>query len=100
MKYGMTESFALMSMLIFGVVTKSSITRMFKCNSGEPYAEKLHVRFLEEFISNCLIIRGGENLLMKCRLMNKHTQVALIEYNEDVQAITNIYEITNIEYAH
>ena len=31
--------------------------------------------------------------------MNKHTQVALIEYNEDVQAITNIYEITNIEYA-
>lgn len=36
---------------------------------------------------------------MKCRLMNKHTQVALIEYNEDVQAITNIYEVTNIEYA-
>lgn len=36
---------------------------------------------------------------MICRLMNKHTQVALIEYNEDVQAITNIYEITNIEYA-
>lgn len=36
---------------------------------------------------------------MKCRLMNKHTQVALVEYNEDVQAITNIYEITNIEYA-
>lgn len=31
--------------------------------------------------------------------MNKHTQVALIEYNEDVQAITNIYEIINIEYA-
>lgn len=31
--------------------------------------------------------------------MNKHTQVALIEYNEDVQAITNIYEVTNIEYA-
>ena len=37
--------------------------------------------------------------IMKCRLMNKHTQVALIEYNEDVQVITNIYEITNIEYA-
>lgn len=36
---------------------------------------------------------------MICRLMNKHTQVDLIEYNEDVQAITNIYEITNIEYA-
>ena len=31
--------------------------------------------------------------------MNKHTQVALIEYNEDVQAITNIYEISNIDYA-
>ena len=27
---------------------------MFKSNSGEPYAGKLHVRFLEEFISNCL----------------------------------------------
>ncbi len=36
---------------------------------------------------------------MKCRLMNKHTQVALVEYNEDIQAITNIYEVTNIEYA-
>lgn len=36
---------------------------------------------------------------MKYRLMNKDTQVALIEYNEDVQAITNIYEVTNIEYA-
>lgn len=31
--------------------------------------------------------------------MNKHTQVALVEYSEDVQAITNIYEVTNIEYA-
>ena len=38
---------------------------MFKSNSGEPYAGKLHVRFLEEFISNCLIIREGENLLMQ-----------------------------------
>ncbi|MBU9129423.1 HipA domain-containing protein [Holdemanella porci] len=36
---------------------------------------------------------------MKCRLMNKHTQVALVEYNEDIQAITNIYEVKNIEYA-
>ena len=52
-------------MLIFGVETKSFITRMFKSNSGEPYAGKLHVRFLEEFISNCLIIREGENLLMR-----------------------------------
>ena len=68
MKYGMTESFTLISMLIFGAVTKSYITRMFKSNSGEPYAGKLHVRFLEEFISNCLIIREGENLLMHCVL--------------------------------
>lgn len=36
---------------------------------------------------------------MICRLMNKHTQVALVEYNEDIQAITNIYEVTNTEYA-
>ena len=54
-------------MLIFGAVTKSYITRMFKSNSGEPYAGKLHVRFLEEFISNCLIIREGENLLMRMK---------------------------------
>ena len=47
-------------MLIFGVVTKSYITRMFKSNSGEPYAGKLHVRFLEEFISNCLSKEGGK----------------------------------------
>ena len=52
-------------MLIFGAVTKSYITRMFKSNSGEPYAGKLHVRFLEEFISNGFIIREGENLLMQ-----------------------------------
>ena len=65
MKYGMTESFTLISMLIFGAVIKSFTTRMFKSNSGEPYAGKLHVRFLEEFISNCLIIREGENLLMQ-----------------------------------
>ena len=42
---------------------------------------------------------GSKNSLMKYRLMNKQTQIALVEYNEDVQAITNIYEITNIEYA-
>lgn len=58
-------------MLIFGAVTKSYITRMFKSNSGEPYAGKLHVRFLEEFISNCLIIREGENLLMLRYTRNK-----------------------------
>lgn len=66
----MTESFTLISMLIFGAVTKSYITRMFKSNSGEPYAGKLHVRFLEEFISNCLIIREGENLLMRLKCLN------------------------------
>ena len=60
MKYGMTESFHPISMLIFGVVTKPYITGVFKSNSGEPYAGKLHVRFLEEFISNCLIISEGE----------------------------------------
>ena len=60
MKYGMIESYTHISMWIFGVVTKSFITRMFKSNSGEPYAGKLHVRFLEEFISNCLIISEGE----------------------------------------
>ena len=65
MKYGMLESYTHISMLIFGVETKSFITRMFKSNSGEPYAGKLHVRFLEEFISNCLIIREGDNLLMR-----------------------------------
>ncbi len=32
---------------------------MFKSNSGEPYAGKLHVRFLEEFISNCLKSKEG-----------------------------------------
>ena len=52
-------------MLIFGAGIKSFTTRMFKSNSGEPYAGKLHVRFLEEFISNCLIIKEGENLLMQ-----------------------------------
>ena len=47
------------------MVTKLFITRMFKSNSGEPYAGKLHVRFLEEFVSNCLIMKEGENLLMR-----------------------------------
>ena len=56
----MTESFHPISMLIFGVVTRPYITGVFKSNSGEPYAGKLHVRFLEEFLSNCLIIREGE----------------------------------------
>ena len=41
---------------------------MFKSNSGEPYAGKLHVRFLEEFISNCLIFskEGGKFTYEKC----------------------------------
>ena len=73
MIYGMTESFTLISMLIFGVETKSFITRMFKSNSGEPYAGKLHVRFLEEFISNCLIIREGEKFTYESnKLMHSH----------------------------
>ena len=64
-------------MLIFGAVTKSYITRMFKSNSGEPYAGKLHVRFLEEFISNCLIIREGENLLMLRYTRNKYRKESI-----------------------
>ena len=67
MIYGMTESFTLISMLIFGAGIKLFITRMFKSNSGEPYAGKLHVRFLEEFISNCLIIREREKFTYATR---------------------------------
>ena len=47
-------------MLIFGAGIKLFITRMFKSNSGEPYAGKPHVRFLEEFISNCLFSEGDK----------------------------------------
>ena len=54
-------------MLIFGAGIKLFITRMFKSNSGEPYAGKLHVRFLEEFISNCLIIREREKFTYATR---------------------------------
>lgn len=43
--------------------------------------------------------RMEQKFTYEMSIMNKHTQVALIEYNEDVQAITNIYEVTNIEYA-
>lgn len=49
----------------------------------EPYAGKLHVRFLEEFISNCLIIREGENLLMRSPSQIKKTNVA--SYVESVE---------------
>ena len=64
---------------------------MFKSNSGEPYAGKLHVRFLEEFISNCLIIREGENLLMQMKflldrvfdfIMINYIKVRLFDYEE------------------
>ena len=102
MKYGMTESFTLISMLIFGAVTKSYITRMFKSNSGEPYAGKLHVRFLEEFISNCLIIREGENLLMQIVLVLLVAFVAGIEgildefeFHQPIVACTLIGLVTN-----
>ena len=73
-------------MLIFGAVTKSYITRMFKSNSGEPYAGKLHVRFLEEFISNCLIIREGENLLMQIVL------VLLVAFVAGIEGILDEFE--------
>ena len=46
-------------MLIFGAVTKSYITRMFKSNSGEPYAGKLHVRFLRGVYLQLFILREG-----------------------------------------
>ena len=60
-------------MLIFGAGIKLFITRMFKSNSGEPYAGKLHVRFLEEFISNCLIISEGEKFTYESnKLMHSH----------------------------
>lgn len=89
-------------MLIFGAVTKSYITRMFKSNSGEPYAGKLHVRFLEEFISNCLIIREGENLLMQIVLVLLVAFVAGIEgildefeFHQPIVACTLIGLVTN-----
>ncbi len=36
---------------------------------------------------------------MKCILMNKNTQVALLEYNTKYNAIEKVYEIYNINYA-
>ena len=36
---------------------------------------------------------------MKCILMNKNTQIALLEYNKKYNAIEKVYEIYNIEYA-
>ena len=36
---------------------------------------------------------------MKCYLMNKNTQVALIEYSTTFDIITQIYNICNIDYA-
>lgn len=36
---------------------------------------------------------------MRYFLMNKNTKVALIEYNTVVDAITDIYDIYNIDYA-
>ena len=95
MIYGMTESFTLISMLIFGAVTKSYITRMFKSNSGEPYAGKLHVRFLEEFISNCLIIREGENLLM--HFWDEHKTITRY-YEMKVSGVCEKYQLRQLEY--
>lgn len=36
---------------------------------------------------------------MKCILMNKNTRIALLEYNTKYNAIEEVYEIYNIEYA-
>ncbi len=88
-------------MLIFGAVTKSYITRMFKSNSGEPYAGKLHVRFLEEFISNCLIIREGENLLMRIsrKWFNQFMDVQDLSIEEMAKRITDAgFEVEGIEH--
>lgn len=82
-------------MLIFGAVTKSYITRMFKSNSGEPYAGKLHVRFLEEFISNCLIIREGENLLM--HFWDEHKTITRY-YEMKVSGVCEKYQLRQLEY--
>ncbi len=92
MKYGMTESFTLISMLIFGAGIKSFTTRMFKSNSGEPYAGKLHVRFLEEFISNCLIIKEGENLLMQITVIRKSDNSVITRIFEDEEGIKEIID--------
>ena len=82
-------------MLIFGAVTKSYITRMFKSNSGEPYAGKLHVRFLEEFISNCLIIIEGENLLM--HFWDEHKTIKRY-YEMKVSGVCEKYQLRQLEY--
>ena len=95
MKYGMTESFTLISMLIFGAGIKSFTTRMFKSNSGEPYAGKLHVRFLEEFISNCLIIREGENLLM--HFWDEHKTITRY-YEMKMSGVCEKYNLRQMEY--
>ena len=36
---------------------------------------------------------------MKCVLMNKNTEVLVLEYNEKVTVFTDIYEIKNLDYA-
>ena len=50
------------------------------------------MRFLEEFFSNCLIIREGENLLMKVidnQLKSIFRKIGIIitkeDYNEDLE---------------
>lgn len=68
---------------------------MFKSNSGEPYAGKLHVRFLEEFISNCLIIREGENLLMHMIYTGFFSSVLqIVEHDMDKEiAKKNVHQL-------
>lgn len=36
---------------------------------------------------------------MKCILMNKNTEVFVVEYNSVLKGFSDIYEITNIDYA-
>jgi hypothetical protein len=77
---------------------------MFKSNSGEPYAGKLHVRFLEEFISNCLIIREGENLLMQPVVCNKDMAVVFPLKDGDcefwLEIVDSVDDITNPSRDH
>ena len=82
-------------MLIFGAGIKLFITRMFKSNSGEPYAGKPHVRFLEEFISNCLIIREGENLLM--HFWDEHKTITRY-YEMKMSGVCEKYNLRQMEY--
>ena len=76
---------------------------MFKSNSGEPYAGKLHVRFLEEFISNCLnLVKKEVNLLMdywftrgedRSEQIKKHIKEAAQSIIDHADDMVNQYDL-------